>query len=194
MPGQPLAISLRAILRIQRPAIRFNLLFGHATAPVMIAAATRKADLADRLNQTPTAARAQIPCSVPEIPCSAPRISLFRPGRENPKNINRLFSRRNCREPQPAELEKKKKFPVPAPEQGNLATAAQPENAQSLPDSYQPVYAEQARKLCAHGLSETDVANFLDVSRATLNSWRRIARTSPPPWPKARQLRTTGSN
>ncbi|MEO7690911.1 MAG: hypothetical protein ABIS51_16640, partial [Sphingomonas sp.] len=98
-------------------------------APVMIASATFKADFADWLNQTPATAHAQIPCSVPEIPCSAPRISLFRPGREKPKNLNRLFWRNNSRELQPAELEKKKKFPVPAQEQGNSAIAARPANA-----------------------------------------------------------------
>ena len=181
MPGQQLAKSRRAVLRIQRPAARFNLMLGHGMAPVMIASATLKADFADRSNQTRATARGQIPCSVPEIPCSAPRISLFRQGRENPNNANRLFSRKNPQEAQFAELEKKKKFPVPAQEQGNPATATRPDEArasvpalrESHPDSYQPIYAEQARKLCAHGLSETDVADFLNVTRATLGGWRR---------------------
>ena len=160
--------------RIQRLAVRFNLMVGHGMAPIMIGSATLKADFADRLNQTQATARAQ-------IPCSALRISLFRPGRENQHSHNRLFSRQNSGQSQPAELEKKKKFPVPAQAQRNSATATRPEEAranappqpESHPDSYQPIYAEQARKLCAHGLSETDVADFLDVSRATLNGWRR---------------------
>ncbi|MEP7008193.1 MAG: hypothetical protein ABI810_19595 [Sphingomonas bacterium] len=147
----------------------------------MIGSATLKADFADRLNQTPATARAQIPCSAPEIPRSAPRISLFRPGRENHKDIKRLVLRQNSGQLQLAELEKKKNFPVPTQEQGNSATATRPEearaNAAAQPDShrdsYQPIYAEQARKLCAHGLSETDVADFLNVTRATLDGWRR---------------------
>jgi hypothetical protein len=40
------------------------------------------------------------------------------------------------------------------------------------PTKYQPEYPEQAAKLCTLGAKDTDLANFFDVSVATINNWK----------------------
>ena len=145
-------------------------MLGHAMAPVMIGPAALKADFADPLNQRGAAMPGSIPCSVPEI-------SLFRPLQEKRNSINILFSLRYSSGDQLAGTRKKRKFPVIAPEQGNSAAEAiardQTGPPESQPDSYRPIHADQARKLCAHGLSEADIADFFDVAPAMVDRWRR---------------------
>lgn len=40
------------------------------------------------------------------------------------------------------------------------------------PSDYAPEYAEQARKLCELGATDTDIANFFEVSDRTIYRWR----------------------
>lgn len=40
------------------------------------------------------------------------------------------------------------------------------------PSSYQPEYAEQARKLCLLGATDKELADFFNVSEATINRWK----------------------
>ncbi|HAT5003101.1 TPA: terminase [Serratia marcescens] len=40
------------------------------------------------------------------------------------------------------------------------------------PTKYQEAYAEQARKLCLLGYTDAELANFFEVSEATINNWK----------------------
>lgn len=40
------------------------------------------------------------------------------------------------------------------------------------PTKYQEVYAEQARKLCLLGYTDVELADFFEVSEATINNWK----------------------
>ncbi len=40
------------------------------------------------------------------------------------------------------------------------------------PSSYQPEYAEQARKLCLLGATDKELADFFNVSESTINKWK----------------------
>ena len=40
------------------------------------------------------------------------------------------------------------------------------------PSKYKSEYAEQARKLCLLGATDTDMADFFDVDEATINRWK----------------------
>lgn len=40
------------------------------------------------------------------------------------------------------------------------------------PTKYKPEYKEQAYKLCLLGATDADIANFFDISEATLNNWK----------------------
>lgn len=40
------------------------------------------------------------------------------------------------------------------------------------PSSYKPEYARQAKKLCALGAIDADLADFFGVSERTINSWK----------------------
>ena len=40
------------------------------------------------------------------------------------------------------------------------------------PTKYQEAYAEQARKLCLLGYTEAELADFIDVSESTINTWK----------------------
>lgn len=40
------------------------------------------------------------------------------------------------------------------------------------PTKYQEAYAEQARKLCLLGYTDVDLADFFEVSEATINNWK----------------------
>ena len=40
------------------------------------------------------------------------------------------------------------------------------------PSKYKPEFCEQARKLCALGAKDTEIADFFKVSEATLNNWK----------------------
>ena len=172
MLGQPSAMSLRTLC-IQRRGVRFNLMFGHGMAPGMIGTTTLEADFADRLNQTRPQHARKFPVPRRGFPCSV------QVGKTRKTSSTCFYAKILDNSNLPSS--KKEKLPVPAQEQGNPATATRPDEArasvpalrESHPDSYQPIYAEQARKLCAHGLSETDVADFLNVTRATLGGWRR---------------------
>jgi hypothetical protein len=148
-------------------------MFGHVMAPVMIRPAALKADFAAMLNRAPGVQPAQIPCSLPGV-------SLFASIREK---HNYLITLKYHVEPASESIEKKYKFPVSAPEQGKSAASPRPANdhrgtppdarPDSQPNSCQPGYADQARKLCRHGLDEADLADFFEVEPATIDRWRR---------------------
>ena len=40
------------------------------------------------------------------------------------------------------------------------------------PTKYKPEYKEQVYKLCLLGATDVDIANFFDISEATLNNWK----------------------
>lgn len=40
------------------------------------------------------------------------------------------------------------------------------------PTKYQEAYAEQARKLCLLGYTDAELADFFEVSEATINNWK----------------------
>lgn len=40
------------------------------------------------------------------------------------------------------------------------------------PTKYQEAYAEQARKLCLLGCTDAELADFFEVSEATINNWK----------------------
>ncbi|HFZ0148249.1 TPA: terminase [Klebsiella aerogenes] len=40
------------------------------------------------------------------------------------------------------------------------------------PTKYQETYAEQARKLCLLGYTDAELADFFEVSEATINNWK----------------------
>ncbi|EHG7888898.1 terminase [Citrobacter sp.] len=40
------------------------------------------------------------------------------------------------------------------------------------PTKYQKAYAEQARKLCLLGYTDAELADFFEVSEATINNWK----------------------
>lgn len=40
------------------------------------------------------------------------------------------------------------------------------------PTKYQEAYAEQARKLCLLGYTDSELAGFFEVSEATINNWK----------------------
>ncbi|EKZ6375180.1 terminase [Klebsiella aerogenes] len=40
------------------------------------------------------------------------------------------------------------------------------------PTKYQEAYAEQARKLCLLGYTDTELADFFEVSESTINKWK----------------------
>ncbi|MEZ2795613.1 terminase [Escherichia ruysiae] len=40
------------------------------------------------------------------------------------------------------------------------------------PTKYQEAYAEQARKLCLLGYTDDELADFFEVSEATINNWK----------------------
>lgn len=40
------------------------------------------------------------------------------------------------------------------------------------PSKYEPVFAEQARKLCELGATDLEIANFFDVAVSTVNAWK----------------------
>ena len=40
------------------------------------------------------------------------------------------------------------------------------------PTKYQEAYAEQARKLCLLGYTDVELADFFEVSEATINNWK----------------------
>ena len=40
------------------------------------------------------------------------------------------------------------------------------------PTKYKPEYKEQVYKLCLLGATDADIANFFDISEATLNNWK----------------------
>ena len=41
------------------------------------------------------------------------------------------------------------------------------------PSKYKPEFCEQARKLCALGAKDTEIADFFGVTEKTLNNWKR---------------------
>lgn len=41
------------------------------------------------------------------------------------------------------------------------------------PTKYQEAYAEQARKLCLLGYTDAELADFFEVSEATINNWKQ---------------------
>ena len=41
------------------------------------------------------------------------------------------------------------------------------------PSAYEPDYAEQARKLCLLGATDAQLADFFEVSEATINNWKK---------------------
>ena len=40
------------------------------------------------------------------------------------------------------------------------------------PTEYRPEYAEDTRKLCLLGFTDAQLADFFDVSEATINNWK----------------------
>ena len=40
------------------------------------------------------------------------------------------------------------------------------------PTKYDPKYIEQVYKLCLLGATDSDMANFFNISEATLNNWK----------------------
>lgn len=51
-------------------------------------------------------------------------------------------------------------------------TAAEPAGPGGRPTLYREEYNEQARKLCMLGATDKDLADFFDVSEATINNWK----------------------
>ncbi len=45
-------------------------------------------------------------------------------------------------------------------------------NPDGLPSTYDPAYAEQARKMCRLGATDNDLVDFFEISRATLYRWK----------------------
>lgn len=41
------------------------------------------------------------------------------------------------------------------------------------PTKYKPEYVEQARKLCAKGFTDIDLAEFFEVNESTINEWKK---------------------
>lgn len=50
--------------------------------------------------------------------------------------------------------------------------AAEPARKPGRPSKYKPDYTEQARKLCALGAIDKDLAEFFKVSEQTINAWK----------------------
>lgn len=44
--------------------------------------------------------------------------------------------------------------------------------ARGRPSSYKPEFAEQTRKLCELGATDAEIADFFEVSKATITTWK----------------------
>lgn len=51
---------------------------------------------------------------------------------------------------------------------------SQTKNKTGRPSKYQTEYAEQAYKLCLLSATDTDLADFFDISESTLNNWKLV--------------------
>lgn len=54
----------------------------------------------------------------------------------------------------------------------SVVVSEEPKGRTGRPTGYKPEYAEQARKLCEHGLTDDELADFFEVSTRTIYRWQ----------------------